>query len=1523
MKKNLVICSLLAFFAALSCSPDNQLNPPQVAPETGGAVASIESFTLSPTGGVWTVAFTGNAAWDLTMSNDGSKWLNVNKKSGRAGTTTLVFSANVNPERKDRSTQVQFRAKDGSFVESITVSQPYPYLRLYRDSSSEMKPQLSEEGNDFGFTWDRYEKSQMNRTPATIRVESNVAWQVVRMGGGANDLLDTSRVHNGVHFGVSKLQGVLEKGVGDGEINLLPYTQNIDKEPYEVSFQVIPVYEPTPDGTYEDIRKIKVEGAEKSVDGYSVSLNQNFLRFLIDDKADNLAQVTMSEMNEMITMHINSEVAWKVTDIPGDAPMASWVKFVEPQGNAGDDVLLRFDASGVQSNGVNPERAKRTTRFRLAAKAAKGEVGYGAYRDIEVTQKAYVLEWQGDMGAQMSESHHYLNDDATTCEYIVKSSSDNWQLSNVPDWLDYTRGARNPLDSLTTISFYLKEKVGQNLELNTIQSSGTGVVTNDNNLRLDLSFSQDPFVFDFSINEASDGKNLTVKTMDRTNHATKLQITGDWRLENDAADWLELLLDGNAVSNGERGTFDLFTHPLYGNDNLDKSRKGTLKLVSVNHEKRGKTLTREISLTQSRFEFELKNAKYFGTTLPSYASSFVTPSFTVACSVPWTLSVTSTDSMDWLTPSIDSYNGALLEKEVSFTPVVHSSENGVRIATVTITPDVSGLNRAVEPKSVTISQAAFSFDESALSFSDLSEIDVADFSFTFDNADMAPVSINAPDWVNCNKSDANGKTTLSVSVQNNLSTEPTRREGQIIVTSLVNNEKKTIDLSQGYFKFDSTPLSLDYDEISQGAQIVPITCSGAWEVDSNGYNWVKLTKQNNQVSVNADVNVNTSASGRKGTVYVYSVLHKQSGQSLRKAITVNQKPYVFDISATDLTAFESRPAVSRSINVNSSGKWVLKQKNGSSVVAWAGVSSTAGNGLLGGGNETVSVKPENQNDTIPRSVVLRLESEYVNLNSALYKEFTLSQNPFIFKLSKKDVAYSGPVHQAPTSINVTCMDSWSVESKPSWITINELDGTEGNGTFTFTPENNLSETARKNEFITIKSVTTGHKLNVKLTQPGFVHQVSKSELNFQPVGNSAQSFQISSSDAWTISGLESWLHISSDSGNGNATISVTVDNNTSVSETHSASLVITSSMSNLKKTVSVKQAAFVWNVGGEDLNLEPLDVVSRTINVQSSSAWSVSSSNSAVVSVEKGSNNFKLIPAKNLTAEPRSATVTITSGYGHSKVINITKKPFVWSVTGPASISLTTPIETPSYQWTVSCSSDWECSLTGSNILTLTKSGNTISAKVNSNTATSNKSATLRIQSKEGGYFMEVPISQPAFEWSVTGTAAPHFTALSPEVENYWVTCSSGWTVNSNNEQIKVVKNANGFTIEPTENTSLSSRSATITVKSDMGNYQRTITVTQDAFIWSVSGPDTLTLGADESKSQDWTVNCSSDWTYSVTGDDSMLIVSKTANKLSVQVNANEGTVTRTATIKIQSAMGNHEKSVTITQAGLPEVEAE
>ena len=208
-------------------------------------------------------------------------------------------------------------------------------------------------------------------------------------------------------------------------------------------------------------------------------------------------------------------------------------------------------------------------------------------------------------------------------------------------------------------------------------------------------------------------------------------------------------------------------------------------------------------------------------------------------------------------------------------------------------------------------------------------------------------------------------------------------------------------------------------------------------------------------------------------------------------------------------------------------------------------------------------------------------------------------------------------------------------------------------------------------------------------------EVANTEFSF---GSSASSKQtsISSTQNWEFNGFDSWVKLTPSSGNGSASVDLSVLENMSGDESRLSIFKLTSSDAGweFSKTINVAQSAAVPYINLSDVNVTLSGAAqTRRVDVAANTKWTASC-DSDWLTVTKATDQtyVDLTLSENLTNKSRTAVVTLKGST--TVVINVTQniakitsetKELSFAQSGGAySIEITS--ETA---WPASTTSDW------------------------------------------------------------------------------------------------------------------------------------------------------------------------------------------------------------------------------------------
>ena len=263
-----------------------------------------------------------------------------------------------------------------------------------------------------------------------------------------------------------------------------------------------------------------------------------------------------------------------------------------------------------------------------------------------------------------------------------------------------------------------------------------------------------------------------------------------------------------------------------------------------------------------------------------------------------------------------------------------------------------------------------------------------------------------------------------------------------------------------------------------------------------------------------------------------------------------------ELSLSDLAAnFEATGSLEKSISVTSNVDWTVSCPD-----AWVTVSPAAG---TGNGSFKITVAANDKFEARSSTVTVKASDK-----TASVRVSQLSLTPSILV---SPASLEADAAGATVSVDVTSNASWtvSVPSGVDWITPDAASG-EGSKKVTFTVAANAGfETRSADVTFTAQGKTAVVKISQAAATPAL--EVNPFAVMFDPESSSVE-IKVTSNAPWTISVDADWLTVEPASGQGDATVILTVAEN-NVRTERTAVVTVKETVGNTEKTVNVSQEA--------------------------------------------------------------------------------------------------------------------------------------------------------------------------------------------------------------------------------------------------------------------------------------------------------------------------------------------------------------
>ena len=242
--------------------------------------------------------------------------------------------------------------------------------------------------------------------------------------------------------------------------------------------------------------------------------------------------------------------------------------------------------------------------------------------------------------------------------------------------------------------------------------------------------------------------------------------------------------------------------------------------------------------------------------------------------------------------------------------------------------------------------------------------------------------------------------------------------------------------------------------------------------------------------------------------------------------------------------------------LKSNGEWTIDP-----TVEWIAITPTSGNG-----DATLTLTAEANTTGEPRST----EVKAVTKDNAAVLTLTQAALENYVRVTPKEImcGEDGGEFDIVLSTNI----DWFV-SAPAWITCSSTQGSgDARITMTISPINNENDLAESREAqVFFGNLSVSEKVHVIQTvDPVLGIELTPNNLRFAYTGET-KTIAVSTEDSWTVSFEDNWLALSQTEGQGNAEISVAVEENPLY--TDRASVVLFTTTGGVQTVLTVSQEA--------------------------------------------------------------------------------------------------------------------------------------------------------------------------------------------------------------------------------------------------------------------------------------------------------------------------------------------------------------
>lgn len=566
----------------------------------------------------------------------------------------------------------------------------------------------------------------------------------------------------------------------------------------------------------------------------------------------------------------------------------------------------------------------------------------------------------------------------------------------------------------------------------------------------------------------------------------------------------------------------------------------------------------------------------------------------------------------------------------------------------------------------------------------------------------------------------------------------TGRESATVTMNICENENSENRTSFFYFRSDlpdfayempitvTQPGSSPYINVEDhelefggggGTKTIAVKSNSDWAAASSA-TWLTLTKNENGTQLTVTAEENPSSSYRNATVYL--------SYENKNYLSINVYQYPSDISVSDMKLLFDNTASKYDLTVTSEAAWTAIVSD-----SWIQVSPSEG----GAGEVKMSIEA-----ALNGSVETRRGYVTIRTGSENRLQIEIEQKGLYFTTEKM---LSFTSRATSTQMSIESNINWEVSYTPDWVTVSPSSGS-GDSEVTMSVSENSSTYARNGEIV-FSSPGLDISFTTSVIQAGKTLTPGATVLQFSDKAESRE-LEITADGEWTSETSDDWISVSPESGYGDATVSVTVTENTSSDVQREGSITYHFGEKEIKVTVlqqskyfEVEDKAFNFiSAGGSHvIYLGSNQPWAAKVEGKDSSTWLSLSSYSGDREAE-----ITMVAAPNNMLEERKATVTITPQYSQAAIINVTQKGMYLKVSvtnlsffSRGGVSDPIMVDTDG-AYSVATSDSW---------LTVNKTDNSFTVTAEPNDATDTREGKVTVSLlglSSGSYEITIPVTQ-------------------------------------------------------------------------------------------------------------------------------------------------------------------------------------
>ncbi len=429
---------------------------------------------------------------------------------------------------------------------------------------------------------------------------------------------------------------------------------------------------------------------------------------------------------------------------------------------------------------------------------------------------------------------------------------------------------------------------------------------------------------------------------------------------------------------------------------------------------------------------------------------------------------------------------------------------------------------------------------------------------------------------------------------------------------------RTPSLKASFIYFPQSQIELGgTNNLSRTVQLQAVETP--WKITNPASDWLEVSPMEGSGDASVTFKAKENPTSDKVRTALLSLQSMDADYSFSHSLTVNQGRANSVLNLSDQTFELTREAQIKTVSVTANTDW-----KATSSEDWVHLTKQS--------DTSLEIKVDENNGSAERTA-------YITISGSKSSEIKIVQSGVSVTPGQTNVEFTR--ESQTKTVTVSSNYKWQASCSANWISLKSSPET-GKLSITVTENNGTTDRTAN---ISVSNSNT----SIKVVQHGYMFEDLISELDFENK-SSTKKLSIKTDGAWTATSNKSWIHVSPNSGNSNAQLSVSVDENKGA-DVRNGTISVTVGM--VTKYVSVQQNGAYLDISTNSES-EILAVGgTRTVTFSTSDDWTVVCQNPSWVSVDKtsGSAGVNTITLTFLTNTQGTSRTDIT--YIKSKNTNL------------------------------------------------------------------------------------------------------------------------------------------------------------------------------------------------------------------------------------------------------------------------------